>query len=214
MNDATWARLFDWSQAFDHPVTRWITLLLIALLVIAAALIFLLRAFGKTSDALHRKLVHRYCSWLVLVPLIVVPILAGAAWTILAVSVLSLACYREFASTTPLKGETLINSIAIAGIVALTLAVADHWYNFYMALFPLTVCAIAALAIFADRPHGYVLRVALGTFGYAMFGAALSHLGYIANDANYRPILLLIFLSVELNDIFAFICGKTFLPFR
>jgi phosphatidate cytidylyltransferase len=210
MNDATWSRLFDWSQAFAHPVTQWIVLLLVVLLAISAGLIFVLRAVGKTSDALHRELVHRYLSWLVLVPMIVVPILAGAAWTILAVGILSVACYREFAATTPLKDEKLINAIVFVSIVALTLAVADHWYGFYMALFPLTVCMIAAVAIFPDRPAGYVQRVALGTFGYAMFGAALSHLGYMANDANYRPILLLIFLAVELNDIFAFICGKTF----
>jgi len=32
----------------------------------------------------------------------------------------------------------------------------------------------------------------------------------MANDWNYRPILLLIIFAVELNDIFAYICGHLF----
>jgi len=32
----------------------------------------------------------------------------------------------------------------------------------------------------------------------------------MANDWNYRPMLLLILCSVELNDIFAYICGHLF----
>ena len=210
MNPDTWSRLFGWQNAFDHAVTRGIFVLLVGLLIVAAMLIMLLRLLGKSSDTLHRELVSRYLSWLVLVPMIVVPILAGAAWTIAAVALLSLACYREFAGTTPLRDETHINLVVVVGILALTFAAFDHWYGLYVALFPLTVCAIAAVAIFPDRPQGYIQRVALGTFGYAMFGAALSHLGYMANDVNYRPMLLLIFLTVEMNDIFAFICGKIF----
>jgi phosphatidate cytidylyltransferase len=50
----------------------------------------------------------------------------------------------------------------------------------------------------------------LGVLGFALFGSALGNLGYMANDWNYRPILLLILCSVELNDIFAYICGHLF----
>ena len=42
-----------------------------------------------------------------------------------------------------------------------------------------------------------------------LFGVALGHLGYIANDENYRPLLFLILLSVEANDVFAYVTGKT-----
>jgi phosphatidate cytidylyltransferase len=64
-------------------------------------------------------------------------------------------------------------------------------------------------AILRDEPKGYIQRVALGVFGFALFGSCLGHLGYLANDRDYRPVLILIFLSVELNDVFAFIVGKT-----
>jgi phosphatidate cytidylyltransferase len=50
----------------------------------------------------------------------------------------------------------------------------------------------------------------LGVLGFALFGSALGNLGNIANDVNYRPILLLIIFAVELNDIFAYVCGHLF----
>ena len=33
------------------------------------------------------------------------------------------------------------------------------------------------------------MLVALGTLGFGLFGMGLGHLGYIANDDDYRPIL-------------------------
>jgi phosphatidate cytidylyltransferase len=35
------------------------------------------------------------------------------------------------------------------------------------------------------------------------------HLAYFANDTHFRPILLWLILCVELNDVFAYIVGKT-----
>jgi phosphatidate cytidylyltransferase len=64
-------------------------------------------------------------------------------------------------------------------------------------------------AILRDQPQGYIQRVALGVLGFALFGSCLGHLGYLGNDRNYRPMVILVFLSVELNDVFAFVAGKT-----
>jgi len=99
--------------------------------------------------------------------------------------------------------------MVVVGIVVVNFAVLDHWYDFFVALFLLASGMVAAVAILADRPKGYIQRVALGVLGFALFGSALGHLGYMANDANYRPILLLVFLAVEANDVFAFVVGKT-----
>ena len=77
-------------------------------------------------------------------------------------------------------------------------------------LFPLTVALIAIGGLIPDQPKGYIQRVGLGVLGFALFGSALGNLGNMANDWNYRPILLLIIFAVELNDIFAYICGHLF----
>jgi phosphatidate cytidylyltransferase len=203
-------RLFGYEHALDHPVTVGISAGVLAVLVAAPVVIWLLVRLGKVGHGQREELLKRYTSWLVLIPLMGLPVLAGAAWTMLAVLVLSLLCYREYARATGLFREKLISLVVVLGILLVTFAVVDHWYHLFMALFPLTVATIAAAAILADRPKGYIQRVALGVLGFALFGSALGHLGYMANDKNYRPIILMVLLTVEANDVFAYITGKTF----
>lgn len=38
----------------------------------------------------------------------------------------------------------------------------------------------------------------------------MGHLGYLANDQKFREMILLLLLSVELNDVFAYLSGKAF----
>ena len=208
MSSATYDRLFGYQSAFDHPVTVGVTIAVALMLLATPLAILLLSSVGKIGPTLKRELLQRYYSWLVIAPLLLAPILLGAFWTIVGIAILSLLCYREFARATGLFREKVVSLIVTLGIVLVHFAVLDHWYGFFQALTSLTVAAIAALPILADRPKGYIQRVALGVFGFTLFGTCLAHLGYMANDANYRPILILVFLSVELNDVFAFVVGK------
>ena len=86
MDDATLARWFGFSQAFDDPVTVWITAALVAVLILVPILLFALRRAGISGDAQHRELLARYRGWLLLVPLLAGPILLGAAWTMAVAS--------------------------------------------------------------------------------------------------------------------------------
>ncbi|HUY93295.1 MAG TPA: phosphatidate cytidylyltransferase [Pirellulales bacterium] len=210
MNAATHARLFGYEQAFANPATKWIAIVLAMLLGVTPIVFLALQAMGRLRSEQRRELWLRYVSWLALVPLMLVPVLLGAAWTIGAVALLSLLCYREFSRAPGMPRDRSIEAVVYLGIALVTLASADHWYGFFVALFPLTVCAIAAVAILADRPQGYIQRCALGALGFMLFGGGLGHLGYLANEANYRPIVLLTLLAVELNDVFAYCSGKTF----
>ena len=210
MNNATWQRLFGFRHAFDDPVTVVLTLAVAALLLLAPLLIFSTARAAKSTADKRKELWDRYRSWIWLVLLILIPILAGAFWTILAVATLSFLCYREYARITGLFRERTISLIVVIGILFLTFAELDNWYRLFVALFPLTVALIAIGGLIADQPKGYIQRVGLGVLGFALFGSALGNLGYMANDWNYRPILLLILCSVELNDIFAYICGHLF----
>ena len=210
MNNATWQRLFGFWHAFDDPVTVVLTLAVAALLLLAPLLIFITTRAAKSTADKRKELWDRYRSWIWLVLLILIPILAGAFWTILAVATLSFLCYREYARITGLFRERTISLIVVIGILFLTFAELDNWYRLFVALFPLTVALIAIGGLIADQPKGYIQRVGLGVLGFALFGSALGNLGYMANDWNYRPILLLILCSVELNDIFAYICGHLF----
>lgn len=203
-------RLFGASQAFDHPVTLVVTLALASLLLLTPIVIWMLARIGRIDEKLRSELMLRYWSWMVLTPLILVPILLGAASAILGVGILSLLCYREYARATDMYREKAISLTVVLGILVLTFAALDNWYRLFVATVPFTVGVIAIVAILRDQPQGYIQRVALGILGFMLFGSCLGHLGYLANDHNYRPMLILIFLTVELNDIFAFMVGKRF----
>jgi phosphatidate cytidylyltransferase len=210
MNAHVRERLFGWQHAFNQPFTLWISAVLLGVALLSPVAIIGLRMAGRLSDRSYAELLARCTTWAVLVPLLLAPIVAGAAWTILAVGVLSVLCYLEFARNTPLNEEWLVNAAVIAGIIAATCGALDHWWEFFSGAFPLTVVAIVAISVFRDTPRGYLQRVALGTLGFGLFGMGLGHLGYIANDDDYRPILILILVAVEANDIFAYLSGKAF----
>ncbi len=147
MNDTTWQRLFGFRHAFDHRVTVIVTLTAVALLVLAPLLIFITTRAAKSTAEKRKELWDRYRSWIWLALCILIPILAGAFWTILAVATLSLLCYREYARITGLFRERTISFIVVIGILLITFAELDNWYRLFVALFPLTVALIASWRI-------------------------------------------------------------------
>ena len=202
-------RLFNPAHAFEHPVTCWITLALVTVLAGAPVIIIALASTGRISDSHRQALWIRWRSWLIMTPLLVGPVLLGAAWTILGVGILSLFCYREYSRATGLFREKAISLTIVIAIALVTFATFDNWYRFFVALTPLTVVMILTVALFADRPQGYIQRTALGVLGFALFGHGLGHLGHLANDDNYRPLVLMVLVSAEMNDIFAYLAGKS-----
>lgn len=200
--------LFSFKDALAQPATRMFLWLVAAAFVAAPLAMLALR--GTMSEATRRDAWLRYRTWLLIAPAFLVPVLFTPATAIVAVAVVSILCYREFARATGLFRERSLSAIVAAGIVLVACTSLDHWYGMFTALTPLTVIVIAAVAVLRDSPGGYLQRVSLASVAFLLFGSGLGHLGYIANDPNYRPILLLILVSVQLNDIFAYVCGKSF----
>jgi phosphatidate cytidylyltransferase len=209
MNAATWQRLFDFRHAFDEPIVVVITVLLALGLIVSPLVMLGLERAGRLTPSLKHDLWQRYWSWLVMIPLIVVPILLGAFWTIMAVGLLSLFCFREFSRATGFFREKLMSLIVVIGILALSLAALDKWYHLFVALTPIVIVVIAAVSTSLDQPEGYIQRVALASLAFLLFGTCLGHLAYLANSTHYRSLLLLLIFSVQMNDIFAYIVGKS-----
>lgn len=193
-----------------HPVTLWILISLGAVLAITPLIFLILDKTRGLKPELKKDLWTRYRSWLFLVPIMVLPLVAHRMSAIIGVGVLSLLCYREFARAVGLFRHRAISAVVALGIVLLTFAAADHWYGFFVALSSLTVSLLVIVALFEDQPKGYIQRVGLGVFAFSLFGVCLGHFGYFANDGRGQAFLLAILVCVELNDIFAYCTGKLF----
>src|SRR5256886_10622808 len=142
MSEVTRERLFGFRHAFDDRVTVVLTLTAVTLFLLAPVLILVATQAAESSADKRTELWDRYRSWIWLALFILIPILAGAFWTILAVAALSFLCYREYARITGLFRERTISLIVVIGILLLTFAELDNWYRRYVALFPLTVALI------------------------------------------------------------------------
>lgn len=105
MNNQTSERLFGFRHAFDDPVTVALSIAIVALLLLAPVVILVVTRAANLSPERTKELWDRYRSWIWLMLSILVPILAGAFWTILAVAVLSFLCYREYARITGLWSQ-------------------------------------------------------------------------------------------------------------
>lgn len=208
MNEQAAGRLFGWEHAFDHRLTTWLTLGVVAALLVAVVAIALLSRSGRLQPALRRELWLRTRSWVFLILGVWLPVLAGAFWAVLAFFLVSLWCYREYARATGLFREHLLSAVTVIAILFLYFAVLDHWYGFFMALAPLGLVSLAVVTIPLDRPQGYIQRVGLALFGYLLLGVAWGHLAYLTNDWNYRPLVLLVLVSVALSDVAAFTAGR------
>jgi phosphatidate cytidylyltransferase len=104
--------------------------------------------------------------------------------------------------------EYLTTAVVALGVVAVGFAALDNWYRLFVALWPLTTVLILVATIPLDRPGGYIQRNALAIFAFTLLGAGLGHLGYMANDPGYRPLVLMLLAAVALNDVAAFTWGK------
>ncbi|MHC4992073.1 MAG: phosphatidate cytidylyltransferase [Planctomycetota bacterium] len=208
MNEAVRNRMFGVQHAFDEPVTLWATVGIVGAAVLAGVAIALLGRLKVISPDTHADAWRRWKTWLWLGAVVLTPILLGAAWTMAAVAVLSLGCYREYARATGVFRDKMISASVVAGILLVTFAAVDHFDRMFFAAAPLTACLIAIATIPRDEPRGYVQRVALGIFGFLMFGFCLGYVGYFANASGYRPVLLLLLIGVAVSDVSAYCVGK------
>jgi phosphatidate cytidylyltransferase len=200
--------LLSTEGVFDHPVTVLTTAIVVGALALAPLAALVLQKAGKLPPSLAKDIWTRYRTWLVLAPAMLVPILVAPLGAMLMVCAASILCYREYARATGLFRHRLLSAIVVTGILGVTFAAADHWYNLFTALTPITVVALAVAGILPDQPKGYTQRVSLAVVGFLVFGAGLGHLSYMANDPGYRPILCMLILCTQLSDIAAYCFGK------
>ena len=92
---------------------------------------------------------------------------------------------------------------SVIGVLSLTFAVADHFYRLFVALTPINIVVITAVATSQDQPSGYIRAAShWRSSAFYSFGTCLGHISYMTNDTLYRSVVLLLILCVQLNDVF------------
>jgi len=195
--------LFDWEHAFDQRFVLYLVVGVAAVLLGAFAILVLHTRQARVAADARADLIRRYASWLALTLFLLISVLLGAGPTIVAIGVLSLLCYREYARATGLFREKMVSVVVVLTLVGITAAVFDNWYRMCVALTPLSIGLLGAVTLLADRPKGYVQRVALGVVGVILFGTCLGHVGYLANLAQYRSVVLWLLATSLLQPLLA-----------
>ncbi|MCA8996654.1 MAG: phosphatidate cytidylyltransferase [Planctomycetaceae bacterium] len=126
-------------------------------------------------------------------------------FTIVAITALSLLCFREFSRTTGVFREKTICAVATLGILLLNFAAIDNYSRLFFAGGALTVALLTVCTIPFDKPKGYIQRTALGTMGFLLFGYSLGYVSLLCNTPHSRLLILFLLVAVTLNDMLVFL---------
>jgi phosphatidate cytidylyltransferase len=196
--------LFDYENAFASPFIGYAALVLSALffasLLIAIAIRLARPAKPKIKelDAASWFSCVRFLVGVAISGIVFLIVLIGTGPTIVLIGILSLLTYREYARATGLFREKALSIVIVLGIVAVTLTALDRWYVLFQGVWPIFLAVLATVTLLADRPKGYLQRLALGMLALALFGSCLGHVSFLANFKEYRPIVVWLLLSSQI----------------
>jgi phosphatidate cytidylyltransferase len=186
-------------------------------LVLAGAVLGILRWWLRKDVA---SIWTTYCSWLIMVPLIVGVIWAGRVATIIGFTVLGIFGFKEYARATGLykdwwmTGAVYLGVIA-AGVTALLrrpqgLESGTGWYGLFIALPAYATALILLIPIVRNRFQGQLQSMSLAILGFIYIGWMFGHLAFLANATNAYRYLLYILFATEFSDVAAFTFGRLF----
>ncbi|HEY2924869.1 MAG TPA: phosphatidate cytidylyltransferase [Candidatus Eisenbacteria bacterium] len=195
--------------AFRDPVFVVYAKIWLGILLVSGALLGIL-ALARRGHPTVRSALVTYRSWWVILPLMALPLGLGRAATIAAVTLLSLACFHEFARATGLYRDWYFTGAVFLGILCLNYVAWIRWYGMFLVLPMYAVALLLILPVFRNRTEGMIQNAGLSIMGFLYFGWFLGHLSYLTNLDHALPYLLFLTLSVALNDVAAFATGKLF----
>ena len=147
-------------------------------------------------------------TWFVILPLALGALWLGqGAWTI-AVAVVSILAFKEYARVTGLYREPLFVLLVYGSIITENLFAFLGRYDVFMAIPTWAVLAMALVPIVLRRTEGMLQWYALAIVGAIFYGYFLAHLSYLYGSSLGLGYLLFVLLMTQLNDALQFIYGK------
>lgn len=198
----------------DSTLMTYVAVVTALIVAIGLLLVFLTYACGWRLGSVWST----YRSWLVMVPIVLVVLVAGRVATILGVALAASFAFKEFARATGLNQDRWITGAVYFGIAAIgaSALVQDPWrhvpgwYGLFMALPVYVVSLVLTVPIARNQTRGQLRNAALAVFGFIYIGWMFSHIGFLANSSHAYGYLLFLLLAVEGTDVAAFTSGKLF----
>ncbi|HZI89752.1 MAG TPA: phosphatidate cytidylyltransferase [Candidatus Polarisedimenticolia bacterium] len=195
--------------AFREPIFQTYAMIWLGILLGSGLLLGIL-ALARRGDPGVRSMLLTYRSWWAILPLIALPLGLGRHASIIAFTILSLACFHEFARATGLYRDLWFTGTVFLAIVLLNVVAWIRWYGMFLVLPMYAVALLLILPVLRNRTEGMIQNAGLSIMGFLYFGWFLGHLSYLTNLENALPYLLFLTLAVALNDVAAFATGKLF----
>ena len=200
--------------ALASELFRLYLVIVVLILLLAGMILGLLTLAGKNVGAVWKT----YRGWLVMIPLVMGTLFLGREATIIGVTLLALAGFKEFARATSLYDDWWLTGLVYMSIAALGLLAwmpdprlgTPGWYGMFMVLPAYVVGLVLLVPIARNRARGQLQQTALAIFGFAYLGWMFSHLSLLANLPQAYGYLLFLVFAVEINDVAAFSFGRLF----
>ncbi|MCC6697022.1 MAG: phosphatidate cytidylyltransferase [Candidatus Hydrogenedentes bacterium] len=159
-----------------------------------------------------------YRAWLIMVPLFLGCIFLGREAVIVFFTTIAVFAFKEFARATGLYRDWGMTGVVYAGIIAAGLVSLIYdprlgvpgWYGLFIVLPVYVVAIILFVPIVRDRAQGQLQTIALAVVGFIYIGWMFGHFIFLANSRHAYGYIMFLLLAVELNDVVAYACGKTF----
>jgi phosphatidate cytidylyltransferase len=189
--------------------------ILLGLLIVSGA------AIGILGLSLKKDVSHAwksYCSWLIMIPLVLVCVFLGRLTTIALFTLLAILAFKEYARATGLYRNWSMTGVVYLGILGVGVFSAMYdprlgnpgWYGMFMVWPVYVIALILLIPIIRNQTQGQLQAIALALLGFIYIGWMFGHIAFLANSKYAYGYLFYLIFAVELNDVAAYTFGKTF----
>jgi phosphatidate cytidylyltransferase len=151
-----------------------------------------------------------YRTWAILIPSLMVPIWLGPKAWILAVLLISIYGFKEFAKGTGLYEHKAYCVVVDLLMLLMAFAAMIEDYGLFMALPVWGVAAITTIPVFSNGFKGAIQNISLSVIGLIYFGWFLGHLGFLCQSQYGMGYLMFVLVFTQFNDAMCFMWGKLF----
>jgi phosphatidate cytidylyltransferase len=188
---------------------------MVAALLAAAGVVLAILRWGLHRDV--GQAAKAYAGWLGVIPVFLAALFLGREATIALFTLVAVFAFKEFARGTGLYEDWGLTGVAYLGILAVGMLSLTPdpslggfgWYGMFMATPVYVVATFFMIPILRNRYRGQIQAVSLAAMGFIYIGWMFGHLAFLANSPHAYAYLLYLLLAVELNDVAAFMFGKS-----